>query len=400
MRHWEQGRLEYFQFDALRQIAKFGCAQDLRTAVRSDLEDVVGLPFLPDSAAYPPWRNYSRVFRIAMIATPQGRDSAKLTELGQLLAEDGKVTTDEYLHFLAQATTQPSPALSGWDHNAPLRYPLLFALRFILARATQHQFVTAIADIINSYDMSEFRGDEDQEAFLRVLDVYAGHPLNGSDRTRQAAESIKALAQLSYLTATGRDVAVSLSPLDAGDLFDDLTPVLGTPLARGADEIDRRAALFMSAKADIETDYPHTVLSSISESGFDDAFQEGQRVRRTHVSIERNRVIREMFFKQNPEHFCDLCGMEARQVYPWVDRLLEVHHLLPLCSGARTSKDGTLIEDLVANCPSCHRAVHRYYDKWLAQESRKDFADAGEAREVYTEAKHEHRRAVRSVEST
>ena len=396
---WDQGRLEYFQFDALRQIAKFGRDHDLRTAVRSDFEDAVGLPFLPNDAAYPPWRNYSRVFQITMLATPQGRDSAKLTELGRFLAEDGKVTTDEYLHFLAQATTQPSPALRGWDHNAPLRHPLLFTLRFVLARATQHQFVTKIADIIDSYVGSQFRGDEGQEDFLRILDAYTGNPQDRR-RPRQPAESIIVLAQLSYLTATSSDVTVSLSPLDATELFDDLTPVLGPPLAKGADEIDRRAALFLSAKAAIETDYPHTALSSISEAGFDDTFPEGQRVRRTHVSIERNRVIREMFFKQQPEHVCDLCGMETRQVYPWVDRLLEVHHLLPLCSGTRTSKDGTLLEDLVANCPNCHRAVHRYYDKWLVQESRKDFADAGEAREVYTEAKHEHRRAARSVGRT
>lgn len=397
MWNWEQGRLEYFQFDELRKVARFGSAADLRTAIRSDLEDAVGLPFLPDQEAYRPWRNYGRLFQIAMIAIPQGSASAKLTDVGQLLAEDGKVTTDEYLHFLAQATTQPSPALSGWDHTARLRYPLLFALRFILARATQHQLATDIADIISSYHFSGFRGDEDQEAFLGVLDAYTGRALQRVD-TRQPAESVKVLAQLSYLTATRSHVTVSLTPLDAADLFEDLRPVLGTPLAAGADEIDRRAALFLSAKADIETDYPRTALSSISEAGFDDAFQEGRRVRRTHVSIERNRIIREMFFTQQPQHTCDLCGVDTRRIYPWTDRLLEVHHLLPLCSGARTSNDGTLLEDLVANCPSCHRAVHRYYDKWLVEENRVDFADAGEAREVYSDAKREHNTAARDRE--
>ena len=389
MWNWEQGRLEYFQFDELRKVARFGLAHDLRTATRRDLADAVGLPFLPDAAAYKPWRNYGRLFQIAMIAIPHG-DGARLTALGQLLAEDGKVTSDEYLHFLAQATTQPSPALSTWDRAAQLRYPLLFALRFILARATQDQRTTDIADIINSYRLSEFCGDEDQEAFLGVLDAYTSRPLDRSD-ARQAAESVKVLAQLSYLTATTSRVTVSLTPSDAAALFDDLKPVCGRPLADGENEVDRRAALFLSAKADIETDYPATVLSSISEAGFDGAIQEGRRVRRTHMSIERNNIIREMFFKQKPGHFCDLCGMDTRQVYPWTDRLLEVHHLLPLCSGARTSKDGTLLEDLVANCPSCHRAVHRYYDKWLARANRLDFADAGEAREAYSAAKREHR---------
>ena len=101
-------------------------------------------------------------------------------------------------------------------------------------------------------------------------------------------------------------------------------------------------------------------------------------------------MIREMFFRQRTEYICDFCGMDPPKVYPWTNQLLEVHHLLPLCSGARTSKDGTLLEDLVANCPSCHRAVHRYYDKWLVEENRVDFADAGEAKEVYRDAKRQH----------
>lgn len=134
---WEQGRLEYFQFDALRKVAKFGVANDLRQATSSELETAVELPFRPDNETYRPWRNYGRLFQIAMIAIPHGSKKAKLTSLGKLLAEDGKVTTDEYLHFLAQATTQPSPAHKGWNHTEPLRYPLLFALRFILARAAQ-----------------------------------------------------------------------------------------------------------------------------------------------------------------------------------------------------------------------------------------------------------------------
>ena len=390
---WEQGRLEYFQFDALRKVAKFGVANDLRQATSSELETAVELPFRPDNEAYRPWRNYGRLFQIAMIAIPHGSQKAKLTSLGKLLAEDGKVTTDEYLHFLAQATTQPSPAHKGWNHTEPLRYPLLFALRFILARAAQHEPTTNISDIISNYDQSGFRGDEGQDAFLRILDADADAPLDTKD-ARQPSESIKVLAQLSYLTATKSKVTVSLTASDAANLFEQLKPLCGPARANRAKEIDRRAELFWSTNAEAETDYPHTVLSSISEAGFNGAFEEGRRVRRTHVSIERNHMIRDMFFQQNPGHACDLCGINTRQIYPWTDRLLEVHHLLPLCSGARTSEDGTLLDDLVANCPSCHRAIHRYYDKWLAQHKRIDFADAKEAKLVYCEAKRTHLTAV------
>ena len=163
--NWEQGRLEYFQFDELRKVARFGALHDLRTASRGELEAAVGLPFLPDDDAYRPWRNYGRLFQIAMIATPRGRGESRLTRLGELLSEDGQVTTDEYLHFLARATTQPSPALSAWSHVARLRYPLLFALRFVLARTSQGQPVTDIADIVNTYMQSGLRGDEAQDDF-------------------------------------------------------------------------------------------------------------------------------------------------------------------------------------------------------------------------------------------
>ena len=389
--NWEQGRLEYFQFDELRKVARYGAAHDLRMANRHDLEVAVGLSFPPHDDAYRPWRNYGRLFQIAMVATPQGRHESRLTRLGELLSKDGQVTTDDYLHFLARATTQPSPALSRWDHTARLRYPLLFALRFILARATQGHPVTDIAEIVNGYIQSDFRGDEKQEDFIPILGIGTERERR-TDGIRQSSESIKVLAQLSYLTATPREVTVSLVPSDAADLFDDLSPVLGQPLADGAEEINRRAELFLSARsdADVETDYPHTALDPVGEAGFDRAFNEGRRVRHTHVSIERNRIIRDMFFKQNPEHSCDFCGMETRLTYPWTDRLLEIHHLLPLCSGARTTKDGTLLEDLVANCPSCHRAVHRYYDNYLTSKERIDFDDANEARSVYERAKNKY----------
>ena len=390
MWNWEQGRLEYFQFDALRKLSKFGVQYDLRQANRLDIASAVGLPFLPANQNYPPWRNYSRLFQIAMIATPGLNNQTDMTVLGNILADDGKVTTDEYLHFLAQATTQPSPALSDWDHESELRYPLLFVLRFLLARATQDKPTTYISEIVNAYTVSGFRGDEDQMEFLSILD--AGKV--GTSHHRQANESIKVLAQLSYLTATRDTITVSLAVEDAQNMFCDLKPVAGTPLKDRAKEILRRTELFPSANAEIELNYPASTVSYIGEAGFSDAASEGRRVRRTHLTIERNQMIRRRFFTENPSPYCDLCDMDTHSVYPWTPKLLEIHHLLPLCSGARTSKDGTLLEDLIANCPSCHRAVHRYYDKWLGEKSRLDFADPKEAKDAYAEAKYKHRKAV------
>ena len=389
MWRWEQGRLEYFQFDELRKIAKFGSLADLRQASRTALEAGMGLPFYPDNPNYPPWRNYGRLFQIAMIATPATKGGgSELTTVGKYLAQDGKVTTDEYFHFLAQSTSSPSPALSTWNHAADLRYPLLFVLRFLLARATQGIVDTTISQLVSAYNTSGFVGDESEIDFLAILD-----PGNvPKSRARQANESIKVLAQLSYLTATTDSITVSLAKSDAHDLFCDLKPIKGTPVKDRAMEIKRRAELFPSVCAELSFDYPASIVSDVGEAGF--VFAEGARVRRTHLTIERNQMIRKRYFEENPSLDCDLCGMDTRDHYPWTSGLLEVHHLLPLCSGARTSNNGTVLEDLVANCPTCHRAVHRYYDRWLGDRSQLDFADAGEARGAYDEAKYTHRQAV------
>ena len=401
MWNWEQGRLEYFQFDELRKIAKFGRDVDLRHANRTELASAVGLPFYPDDPTYRPWRNYARLFQIAMIAIPaKGGSDSELTVVGNRLAQDGKVTTDEYLHFLAQATSAPSPALSTWDHSCKLRYPLLFVLRFLLARATQGFVHTTISQVVSAYKTSGFVGDESETEFLAILNVGKV----SKSGARQANESIKVLAQLSYLTATTDTITVSLAASDAARLFCDLKPIGGTPRRDRAMEIVRRAELFESACAEMSFDFPASIVGVVGEAGFcttgeaiseatEEAgigFDEGARVRRTHLTIERNQMIRERFFAENPSPDCDFCGADTSQRYPWVSRLLEVHHLLPLCSGARTSSNGTVLEDLVANCPTCHRAVHRYYDHWLRKRSRLDFSDAKEAKNAYNEAKHTH----------
>ena len=68
--------------------------------------------------------------------------------------------------------------------------------------------------------------------------------------------------------------------------------------------------------------------------------------------------------------------------------VLDLHHALPLSSGTRVaSQNGTLLDDLIAICPTCHRAVHRYYDKHLRKANRQDFTDRAEATKVYEDAK-------------
>ena len=62
MWHWDQGRLEYYQFDALRRIASYVTRNDFRLATREQLVEATGLPFSAP-ITYLPWRNYSRVLK-------------------------------------------------------------------------------------------------------------------------------------------------------------------------------------------------------------------------------------------------------------------------------------------------------------------------------------------------
>lgn len=381
---WDQGRLDYFQFDNLKKIAKFALTHDLRLTNRTTLAYATGLRFLPDNEQYPPWRNYSRVFGLSLICAKHGLGS-RPTRVAMALAEDGAITADEYFHFLCQATTDPSPALQGWDAARRMRYPLLFTLKFLLARASLGLDTTNFNEIVGGYAVSGFTGNESYDDFVAL--TQAGHIATSVER--QAAESIQVISQISYLSLAGRNVAVSLSKDQALKTFGRLAPLDGQPKADGAEEVFRITDMFAAAVDRLEMDYASTDLSDIEEAGFSPTttFAEGAKTRKTHLVIERNSKIRSEFFRVKPSSSCDFCSIDTAKSYPWTPRILDVHHLLPLCSGARTSTNGTLLDDLVAICPTCHRAVHRFYDSWLKEAGQKDFLDADQAKMVYDKAK-------------
>lgn len=303
---------------------------------------------------------------------------AKPTRVAELLAQDGVVTSDDYFHFLAQAFTDPAPSFQEWEPSALPRYPLLFTLKFLLARSVVGKPIVPIREIVGAYDKSGFEGDEDQSAFLTL----AKKQWSSVDH-RQARESIQVIGQLSYLSASSSEVIVSLDDEDAIDLFESLQAIRGKQKGDSEQEIMRVAGLFESAVAGLEIDFAKTVLDETVEAGF----TEGTRVEKTHIVLERNSAIRKAFFEKNSTTICDFCERDTNSEFPWSDRVLDIHHVLPLCSGTRSDKGGTVLGDLVPVCPTCHRAVHRFYAQWLKAKSRKDFADAKEARAVYDEAK-------------
>ena len=387
MWNWDQGRMDYFQYDNLRTIARFAMQNDLQSASPSTIRQLTGLDFAAPRN-YHPWRNYARVFKLTLLVREQN-GVAIPTEVASLLARDGVVTCDEYMHFLAEVTTSPSPALTGWSRHGSVRYPLCFALRYLLAKVScLNDSITPINEIIGAYLHSNFVGDESDTDFIGLLtqnQPYAQFTRNiSNDRIRQARESIKFLCQISYLECNRNTVSVSLGAEDAREIFDAIGPITGTREDDGNQEIARLATLFRDGSLHDFFDYQETTISNEIDSGFAVA----NKVRRSHIVIERNSGIRRRFFASKPLTVCDACRLDTKRRYPWTDRVLDLHHALPLSSGTRVaSQNGTLLDDLIAICPTCHRAVHRYYDKHLRKANRQDFTDRAEATRVYEDAK-------------
>lgn len=384
---WDQGRMEYFQFDVLRTIAQFVQNHDLKNSDPAFIRAETGLAFAAPQT-HSPWRNYSRIFKLCLLVSEEDGNAIP-TDVARILARTGAVTCDEYLHFLIEATTDPSPALSGWKISSSrnnLRHPLCFALKYILAKvAGVNEYTTPINEIIGAFIQSGFSGAEDDVAFLSLMpsrNTYIGETT--SLETRQARESIKFISQISYLHSFGGKIIASLNPEDANEIFSSLCPIDGPQEANGDAEIQRLATLFRDGSEHDFFDYKNTILSDVQESGF----KEGSKVKKTHIVIERNSKLRALFFARNPIAICDSCRLDTKQKYPWVNRILDLHHLLPLSSGTRVdSARGTMLEDLVPICPTCHRAIHRFYDGYLQDNSKIDFLNEAEALSVYNLAK-------------
>lgn len=384
---WDQGRMEYFQYDVLKTVAQFTINHDLKNASPALIRAETGLAFAAP-ATHSPWRNYSRIFKLCLIVSEQN-GVAVPTPIANILAESGTVTCDEYIHFLVEAVTDPSPALSDWSKVrdfSTLRHPLCFALKYLLAKvAGLNEFVTPINEIIGAYISSGFTGQEDDTEFLNIMPNRADYAAI-ADRVdpRQARESIKFISQISYLHIDSGNIITALSQEDAFNIFHEIGPIHGTREPDGNSEIQRLASLFKDGSVHDFFDYKETIISDVVESGF----SEGSKVKKTHIVIERNAKLRDTFFKTYPTATCDACALDTNKKYPWVERVLDLHHILPLSSGTRVdSRKGTLLNDLVPVCPNCHRAVHRYYDAHLKSEDRKDFKNEEEARAIYGKAK-------------
>lgn len=89
---------------------------------------------------------------------------------------------------------------------------------------------------------------------------------------------------------------------------------------------------------------------------------EGERRARLHMSIERDKTLRNKkihaFLRQYGRLHCELCSMNFVEQYPFLSRdIIEVHHLQPLSNLSSTTR--IELSDLVLLCSNCHMAIHQ-----------------------------------------
>jgi len=383
---WDQGRLDYFQLDEIKRLAKALKAFDGRPLPRGDAPDALRAvleaysdrPFLP--VHYKAWRNYKRVFGCQMLATEIG-DALACTDLCRQLAA-GEVDGNDYLIQVARNFYYPSPVFEDYQPTGPQVFAMCAIVKLLASQFIEHAkpFVS-LTEIIDLLKGNMVDGTEPLGHYGQLKPTGTRTP-NGSDELRQMREMLRYLSQLSFLKWDNPNLYIDVASRDAAIAIAEIfSPVVVPRLLDPAQELLRLGG---RAEARLIPD----IVESETLNPFDMEFTEGSRIRVTHLRIERSSKLKDIYFShaRNPD-FCDMCEMDTHQRYPCADRIIELHHLLPLSSPVRVELKSTSLGDIVGLCPSCHKATHKFYSKWLKDNSQKDFTTYSEAKEVYSLAK-------------
>jgi hypothetical protein len=135
---FDQGRLDYFQFDEIKRIAqalakvngipKPNVDDDI---LRKTLLNYSPRPFSP--ANYTVWRNYKRVFGCLLLAT-EVAGKIVCTDLCKMLATDSdEIDIDDYMRHFATHFYFPSPVFDGYNCTDQQTFPVVAIIKFLLS---------------------------------------------------------------------------------------------------------------------------------------------------------------------------------------------------------------------------------------------------------------------------
>ena len=383
MWRWDQGRLLYFQFDVLKEIAKalvkfdntdLSKCEDL---FRNILVNDTGTPFLPSH--YTIKRNYSRVFQCSFLANFH-KNILIVTDICKDLAQDNGTIkcVDDYLFNYIVRFRFPFPAFDNYNTTEPRIYPFCAIIKFLLSKIQSGEEAKASLDDIFNYIISNnCTGLEDLDFYNNLLPKKYNYT---ETERRQLREMIIFISQLSILKVY--DGYLYLDDIDKNAQNEVLNEFLNPEIRLPKN--DRLEEFFEMTSTTRKIVIPAFELFTADPTDIE--FMEGDRKRVEHFRVERSGLLRKYYRQMNPVPHCCACGIDMNIRYPWTDYMLEIHHLLPLSSTVAISNKGTSLADIVGLCPSCHRAVHIYYKKWLKLNNQTDFKSRQEAYDVFVEA--------------
>lgn len=299
-----------------------------------------------------------------------------------LANEDGaQKSVDDYLFNYIPRFRFPFPAFDNYNATEQRIYPFCAIIKFLLSRAERGDEAKVSLDDIFCYIISNnCTGFEDIDFYKNL----SAKNYNYTDtERRQLREMVIFISQLSilkvyngylYLDAIEENAKTEL-------LTKFLNPENRLPKSDRIEEFYEMTSI--SQKIIVPT------FEIFTADPTDVEFIEGNKKRVEHFRVERSSLLRKYYRQMNPIPHCCACGADMNVRYPWTDYLLEIHHLLPLSSTVAISSKGTSLADIVGLCPSCHRAVHMYYRKWLKANNQSDFKSKQEAHDVYIQATQE-----------
>lgn len=382
---WDQGRIAYLRFSSLKIIAEVLLSQSqvrLSQApdpLRAPLESATGLKFPP--ADYRVWRNYARVFQVALLAA-RIQDKLQVTEVARWLAQadPGTITADDYLSVVIPRFRCPFPAFQGFPSSVPPVFPFCVLIRYLLGQVEHDPLPSVSAsEVASTLIGNGCTGDEPLNFYARLS---ASSYTATADETRQIRELMLFLAQFGPLAYAEGSLYLDSNLLGSIGCAHVLR--IATPdRVQLADNPDS-AILQLGAMKEMVAppQFPEPVDNPFEE------YPEGSRSYRYHLVVERNRKLRKLFLDSLASPIlCDVCGADTGARYPWTNHVIEVHHVLPLASPKDGNVLSTNLHDLAALCPTCHRAVHAFYARELRQKHRRDFESRADALRAYREAK-------------
>ena len=377
---WDQGRLDYFLFEKIRSMAECLAKLDGIDVLANDsrlrlvLMDATDLPFAPNKDEYPIWRNYARVFMACLLAV-RADNRLIVTDLCKKIADKTIISVDEYFSFYIPRFYCPSPFFSNYNNNDNQIFPFCATIKFL---ASREDYKASLDDIIDYVMNNRCTGLEDLD-FYKNLKPHS--IIVDSDVKRQVREMLIFLCQMNILK-WHKDYLYLDIEIKSSDVISEIFD-MSQPIAKPRND-DRLSEIIALGAFEQESVVNHDIVQFIKQDIF---FTEGKRVMREHFRTERSANLRNFFFADKNVYICDACNTNPKDMYPWINNILEIHHLLPLSSSVMMNSKGTSIDDVVAICPNCHKSIHTYYKIWLETNNQEDFVSKLQAKQAYEDAK-------------